>query len=117
MESNALWTNLVNNVFYKRQQLYQFVSSLFFYFCSAPLGRLRKATIKFVVSVWLCVCPHETIRIPMNKNLQWRIFTKIFRKHSGLIKTDKNNGKFTRRCTQIYNYFGFVIVVSFYFQG
>jgi len=56
-------------------------------------GKLRKATIIFVMSVYLSVCfsvhPHGTARLPLDEyswNLVFQYFSKIYQDNSSFIK-------------------------------
>jgi hypothetical protein len=61
-------------------------------------AKLRKATINFVMSVRLFVCPHGTTRLPLDGfswNLIFESFSKICRKKIRVsLKSDKNKGYF-----------------------
>jgi len=51
--------------------------------------KLRKATISFVMSVCLSVCPHGTTHIPLHEfswNLIFEDFSKIYRENPSFIK-------------------------------
>ena len=63
----------------------------------SAFAKLQKATITFVMSVRPSVCPHRTIRLPLDGNrlnLIFETFLKSVEKFQFIFKFDKNNGYF-----------------------
>ena len=98
----ALFTDIANIKEYVNTLCEQNVGFLW------AFAELWKATISFVTPV--CVCPHETTRLPVD-GFVWNLIFRMFRKFCFyylkirvLLKSDKNNGYFTWTPMFIYKY-------------
>jgi hypothetical protein len=75
--------------------------------CLGAFAKLRKATISFVMSVRTSVSQHGTTRLPLDgfsRNSIFEDFSKICRKNSSFIKSEKNNVYFTWRPIYVYDH-------------
>jgi len=77
---------------------YKQYSQMFSTFLSA-FAKLPKATVSFVMSVCLSVCPHDTTRLPLHGLAYHFIFGIFFRqsvhKIRVLLQSDENKGYIT----------------------
>ena len=105
--SDILTPNLC--VLYDRHNLQLQLHIFTVYVCISILlgafAKLRKATISFVMSVCLSVCPHAT-RLPLD-GFPWNLIFQYLSKISGEIKVslkpDKNSGHFAWRPVSIFD--------------
>ena len=78
-----------------------YLALIFFITENSLLGafaKLRKATVSFVMSVFLSVCPHGIIRLPLegfSLNSIFEYFSENHRENSSFIESDKNKGYYT----------------------